>query len=282
MTSTQPSGRPVDLDALADYVEGVLDAGATAEVADLIRGDPAWASTYAELSAAQPLVAAALSSIPDEPMPVDVANRIDGAIRSLDRPSNVIPLTAARTVLRERSVLNRGWLKVAAALVLVLLGVGLVVRVAGSTAPTGSKNATSGSAALPMLVPPSGVKLTATGTDYTKSSLATRPGPEIAPQGTSGGNSATRGPAIAGPGAVSSFGAERVSSSLRRLTDPDELSMCLSAVAQATGGKPATVDFALYEHRPALIIGFSDLAFSVAVGPNCGEGGAGAALLGRG
>jgi anti-sigma factor RsiW len=281
VTSTQPSGRPVDLDTLADYVEGVLDADATAEVADLIRDDPAWASTYAGLSAAQPLVATALSSIPDEPMPVDVANRIDGAIRSLDRPSNVVPLSSARA-RRDRSVLSRGWLKAAAALVLVALGIGLVVRVAGTTAPTGSKSATSGSAGVPMLAPPSGVKVTASGTDYTKSSLATRPGPENAPQATAGGSSATRRPAIAGPGAVSSFGPDRVSSSLRRLTDPDELSTCLSAVAQATGGTPAAVDFALYEHRPALIIGFADLAFSVAVGPSCGEGGAGAALLGRG
>ncbi|GAA5189088.1 hypothetical protein GCM10023322_41220 [Rugosimonospora acidiphila] len=69
-----------DLDRLANYAAGVLDAAEAAEVERLIAGEPAWARAHARLSAAQPRLDEALSGLAGEPMPADLAARLDLAI----------------------------------------------------------------------------------------------------------------------------------------------------------------------------------------------------------
>jgi len=75
--------REVDFDLLADYVGGALDGTPDeAEVARLIAEDPAWAESYAALTAgvdAVRLDLAALAAEP-EPMPPAVVDRLDAAL----------------------------------------------------------------------------------------------------------------------------------------------------------------------------------------------------------
>ncbi|HEY2950501.1 MAG TPA: hypothetical protein VGJ53_19220 [Micromonosporaceae bacterium] len=82
MTGNEFSG--VDLDRLADYVGGALDGTPdAAEVERLVADDPAWQAAYAALGPAAGQVRAdlaALGAVP-EPMPPDVADRLDAALR---------------------------------------------------------------------------------------------------------------------------------------------------------------------------------------------------------
>jgi hypothetical protein len=277
------SGRPVDLDTLADYVEGVLDADATAEVDSLIADDPAWSAAHAQLIEALPQVTSALAAVPAESMPAEVSLRIGDALRSLDRHANVVSMAAAR---RSRFGSRSTWLKVAAAVIFLGLFLGLLPRVIGSSSSGGTdKNAASsgGSNALSEQIH-TPVKLTNSGIDYSKSTLERVPAPaappvaagSVAPDGGVRGSAKT--PASVPSGET--FGAESVPAPLARLASTPALDVCLHDVAAALGGTPVSVDFARYQGRPALIIGFSDLPYSVAVGAACGE--TGADILARG
>jgi len=74
--------------------------------------------------------------------------------------------------------------------------------------------------------------------------------------------------------------AQSVDPSLRRLTAPAALSICVEAIAQAHGQGPITVqaaDFASYEGQPAVVVFFTDAAgarWGWAAGPDCGPAGA--------
>ncbi|OJF09618.1 hypothetical protein [Couchioplanes caeruleus] len=73
----------VDFDLLADYVGGALDGTPDeAVVSALIVGHPAWRRAHAELSGAAEAMTAALGAwgAEPEPMPADVATRLDVAL----------------------------------------------------------------------------------------------------------------------------------------------------------------------------------------------------------
>jgi anti-sigma factor RsiW len=269
------SGRPVDLDTLADYVEGVLDTEDAAEVASLIADDPEWSATYAQLTGALPQVASALAAVPAEPMPAPVSSRIASALEALDRPTNVVSIERARSVrFGKRST----WLKVAAAVIFIGLFLGVLPQFVGSSNSGGSEKSSSasGGAITNHEAVRGPVQLSASGRDYTAAMLANSA--PAAPQAggtasTSNVPGPTRRPSVGGNNQT--FGAEEVPPSLRQFTDQSRLNECLDDVAKAVGGgTPSSVDFAQYAHQPALIIGFSDLPSSVAVGSACGQNGA--------
>jgi hypothetical protein len=68
----------VDIDLLADYIGGAL-SGTPDEsvVATLITDDPAWRDAYDELSGGMAAVGAELARLAPEPMPADLAARLD-------------------------------------------------------------------------------------------------------------------------------------------------------------------------------------------------------------
>lgn len=72
----------VDIDLLADYIGGAL-AGTPDEsaVAALVADDPAWAAAHAELSGGMELVGAALGRLGPEPMPAELAARLESMFR---------------------------------------------------------------------------------------------------------------------------------------------------------------------------------------------------------
>jgi hypothetical protein len=75
----------VDLDRLADYVGGALDGTpAAAEIERLVTDDPRWREAYAALGTAMEQVRTGLGALggTPEPMPADVAERLDAALQS--------------------------------------------------------------------------------------------------------------------------------------------------------------------------------------------------------
>lgn len=95
---TEPIRRP-EVDVLADYVEGLLDADARVQVERHIAEDPRTAELVAELEALPGMLAA----VPVEPMPAEVVARVDAALarESQDRAASPVA-HQVRAVSRSR------------------------------------------------------------------------------------------------------------------------------------------------------------------------------------
>lgn len=94
---TEPT-RPVGVDALADYVEGLLDPDERAQVELAIAEDPQTAALVAELEALPDLLAAT----DVEPMPADVVARVDAAIARESQDRAAAPVPTGRRTTRAR------------------------------------------------------------------------------------------------------------------------------------------------------------------------------------
>ncbi len=265
-----------DLDRLADYTAGVLDPRQAAEVDRLIAADPAWARAYADLTAAGPWLDEALSGLPREPMPADVAARLERAVQTVSRPGTdkIVPFSRRRW--------PRIALTTAAAVAVGVACVGGIATLTRSGGISGS-SASSGTAATndrvaggsgPFAQAPTApdagtgaaggtVSTTATGTDYTHDTLA---------RAAAGSDKA--------PAAAQAESVPDASGGLARLSTPSALGQCLAAITATEGGTAISADFARYQGSPALIVVLSGgAARVVAAGAGCGLPGEGAALL---
>jgi hypothetical protein len=94
----------VDIDLLADYIGGVL-TGTPEEsaVAARIADDPAWQSAFASLTDGMAFVSAELGRFDPEPMPADVAARLDAAL-TVNAALTADTATAADTALTANTV----------------------------------------------------------------------------------------------------------------------------------------------------------------------------------
>jgi hypothetical protein len=270
-----------DLDRLADYTAGLLDPAEAAEVDRLIATDGGWARAHSALAAARPLLDRALGDLPAEPLPADVAARIE---RALEREgtgtrSNVIDLGKARRWRRAALATTA----VAASVAACVGGVTLLSR---QQTISGSTNTSAGDA---KAVAPreaqgfaAGPPTRASGTDYTHDTLgrpaaalsgrapdaAGAPEPSDVPAPASAGGQAAAG---TGPG---------VPAELSRLLDPAQLRTCLDAIAEAEGGHAVAVDYARYRGTPALIVTLAGgRVRAVAARPSCGLPGSGAGII---
>jgi len=293
VTSTHSGGRPVDLDLLADYLEGALTPDEAAQIADLVDNDPAWAETLTALTAVLPLVNVQLSAYAAEtpPMPSELADRITTSLQALapdadrraaarpapsrpagERPPAGRPPTAS-TPRRRRGFMQNRWLQAAAVLIIFFGGLSVVIKLGSNSTSensttSGSAKAGAGSVApnLPDMSTRPGLVLTASGKDYNSATLTgTVPAPAFTAHlaAPSGGEAAPRAPAS-------------VPTPLSRLLDPSALNDCLTAVEATTGGTTTSVDFASYQGQPALIVDINTPATVVVVGPDCGLPGRGA------
>lgn len=269
----EPWWHGVDLDLLADCMDGALPDAQARTVLDLVASDPAWAAGYAALASAQPAVRGAVASYAagTEPMPADVADRITRALRDASRPAPVLSLAAARA---RRGRQMPGWARAAAGVAAAcLVTVGAVAALHGvqggstkSASTTTDRNAISlprATRTLPV-APGSSVWVSASGQDYTAATL---------------GSNTHR------PTSVTTFGSDsesggrplQVPEDLSRLTAVSALQECLAAITATYGGTPTAVDYATYNGQPALIVTISSPNLVVAVADQCGLPGAGAA-----
>jgi hypothetical protein len=288
----------VDLDLLADFAAGVLDPSDTAQVAHLVATDDRWAAALTAVRAADDLVRAELSDLARssfEPMPADVALRLDEAFRDAGGSSPIGSLAAARSRRTRRSRYLMGFAAAAATLVLVLFGVTVtrgLVGTEGTTsaqhAPAGGRDANSGESGggVPDIAPtPSAVAqppnlttgeqltLVATNVNYTLDALREL---SLSPQEPDDASvSSSREAIVVVPSPVR----RAAPAALARLTDPAALRACLLAIRTAHPGTAVLVDFANFEGQPALIVSLrGKTPTTVAVGPECGVGGASAEL----
>jgi len=282
------NAQPVDHDLLARYVGGALDDSPDgADVAELVANEPAWADAHDQLVVALEAVSADLAAYAavDEPMPGDVAARLDAALADAPPALTVVPGgrsdgAGPRQQRRRRKI--PGWLAPVAAAAGVVAFAGFWLNSAGGgfSARDSGDNATSSDAggsaeqapAAAGPVPPRA----ATGRDYDDQQVADGDRAMLyspAPQ------------ASAAPGSdkepAGTFGASELAApaQLARLTDPTALALCLDAIANEHGAPIATttaVDYARYEGKPALMVFFVDAAgerWAWVAGPSCGASG---------
>jgi hypothetical protein len=266
-----------DLDRLADYCAGLLGPAEEARVEVLITTDPGWARAHAALTSALPRVEAALSALPDEPVPADVAARIDRALTAsrTDVRSNVVDLSRARRWRR-------------AALTTAAVAAGAVAIVGGLAALGGqhplSTNASTsgGKAAAPEAGPAfsTAPPTMASGADYTHTTLRSGASNRAA------GAAAVPAPSVLPPSRATGAGAldggtpAAVPAALSRLTDPAQLRACLDDIVAVENGQVVKVDYARYQGAPALIVALAGGRVTVvAAGPDCGLPAAGPAII---
>ncbi|GAA3229081.1 hypothetical protein ACFO1B_25765 [Dactylosporangium siamense] len=292
-----------DFDLLADFVGGALDGTPEADdVRRLVSTDEAWAEAYGALVTAEVAVRDRLTALGAEPLPVpaDVAHRLNAALQDAvvaPRPgAPVLDLARAREARRHRRQRWAIGLATAAA-VLICGGFGVPLVVSGQhdKGDTVTSNADGGGKgeAAPQSAPSpvgsggtrssirSDAALVASGQDYgpgTVGQLAKVSPPAAAMAGEGSGNADTS----------KSGKPEDVPAELRRLRDPVARAACLNAVVGEYGGQVALVDYARFEGQPALVVIVDGTRLGagkrlvIAVGPDCGIGGAIADELYRG
>ncbi|WP_067493853.1 hypothetical protein [Actinoplanes sp. TFC3] len=293
MTGAEFSG--VDIDLLADFVGGALD-GTPDEVlvARRIADDPAWQEAFVELSAGSGAVSTALKAWgrEPEPMPADVAERVEAALAAPPPPRLVAvpndpPVTSTgnrpvssdgdRPVVSRRSkrVRRLKWaapLGVAAA-ALAFLGFGPDLGSSDSSGDSLSSAASVPEAATLAALPAQ----TESGIDYTRQTL------DQAVSRTLLGSKDARAYGEGSPDVATSK-ASTTEGALGRLRLVEALHACIEAINAESGAAPITVqtvDYARFQGSPALIVHFSATsgAWVWAVGPECGTPGTGSGAL---
>lgn len=327
MTGAEFDG--VDIDLLADYIGGAL-AGTPDEsaVAALVADDPAWREAYESLDGGMALVGAELGRFAPEPMPADLAARLDAMFRTAATPIEVaaddpqpathpepiadpVPVPAElaappvphlalvrgddtageaaeprpeRPAPRRLGRRMRWATPIAIAAGVVAFAGFSLDYLAGrhSGDADDSANSTSGFAAESQADAPaaagqalSDLQLLATGTDYTKSTLAVPPTqPMKAPEEGAMASSKAANP-------------QRVTAgepSLGRLAAQAALQGCLEAIQRENAGgviSVQTVDFARFNGAPAVVVRFTAAngRWAWASGPACGTPGGDANTL---
>ncbi|WP_117213545.1 hypothetical protein [Allorhizocola rhizosphaerae] len=256
------SSADVDQELLADYLGGALDGTPQKDhVERLVATSPQWRAAAEEMSAALDLVALDLAALRDapEPMPADIAAQFD----ELLAPPKRDPL-AARPVARKAGR-KRKWKRWAApiavaAAVLAFFGVGRLPEVA-STMSGGSAQDNRGTAESapqadqPMPASAAGIPMVRTGAQYTRGSLGLR-------------NSSTE------KAGELSYRSESMpaTSPWQRLEQPPALLDCLHVISLALPGRATLVEYAYFDHKPALVISITttDREWRFVAGMSCG------------
>lgn len=270
----EPAADHPGVDALCDLDEGLL-AGTPGE-AD-IRAHVAGCASCADFIALLATTREQLAALPAEPMPAEVAVRIDAALaREATRDAEpapvtvavVTPMDSARRTRRPRWVRSAG--AVAAGIALLMAG---AVGVNAFNAVNEKSGTISGAAEDNSAPNDSAQRDAGSMRNYTQSTLADDVRALV------GG-----GPAAAGaPQTKSSpsrpLGAQQDAAGppdLSRLRSPAQLASCVAELTGRQGVAVIAVDYATYEGEPAVIIVLPDADPAVVqawvVGPGCSTG----------
>ncbi|GAB2580375.1 hypothetical protein Aab01nite_56870 [Paractinoplanes abujensis] len=261
----------VDIDLLADYIGGALEGTPDeSAVATLIAEDPAWRQAYDQLGGAVAEVRAELGRLEPEPMPTDLAAKLDGMFAPVPQLT-VVPGGAADGVREKKRHRRMRWATpiAIAAGVVAFVGFGadyLAGRSSNDVQTDSAAGNAEGSTAMSDIG--GDEVITATGQDYSRATLAAPPPPTPM--------SAPRSEAFASEGQ----GSQRATTlsadpALARLTARDALDECLAAIERENAGGPLavqTVDYARFDGVPAVIVRFTaeNGAWGWAAGADCG------------
>jgi hypothetical protein len=288
----------VDLDLLADYIGGALTGTPDDErVAALVAEDPVWREAYQRLAPGMATVGTMLRDLPPEPMPGDLAGRLDALFASSPVtpipvqptvgesaqpvPAKVLDLEVGRHAraagARPRRALRWAAPISIAAGVVAFAGFGLSQLSGDSASDSGASSQVNDEAGAPMVaMAPQVGQVLQSGTDYNQATLGQ-------PVDVSSSRIYSGSPGASAE-ANEYDGSGAAKSPLSRLLGPDALAACLDAIARENGGSPLTVDsvdYALYVGAPALIVRFTAAngGWGWAVGADCGTPGGDADTL---
>ena len=278
--------RGVDVDLLADYIGGAL-AGTPDEsvVANLIADDPAWQEAYGSLSGGMAAVEAELGRLGPEPMPDDVAARLDEAFAVPrltlvhDSGAGAHDVRTEKSPKRERG--RPRWITpiAIAAGAVAFVGFGLdYLAGRDDSASDKSASSTAGGAADSAARPDSGRAPAKAESGPGSSSALAAPGPAEVPQApqilASGMNYSK---ATLGAEAAQTMSSQSAAATgpLFRLSGATALHECLEMIAGENGAgsiTPSSVDFAKFDGKPAIVVRFTapNGAWAWASGPSCG------------
>ncbi|MFG1927533.1 hypothetical protein [Cryptosporangium sp. NPDC048952] len=274
---------PSELDQLADYAEGLLDGTPDGEaVAARIATDQEWSDAYRQLTAVLPGISADLAALPDVPMPVHVAARLDRALVATD-PAEEEPATswkapepdelsrlrvekAARDRAARRWRVAGGWVAAAAVVGALCIGVGQLATSSGDNGDDSAASSAKESESEVLSAPAAPPSTRVSGVIYSTAELGRQARALLG----------TPVPAASGaPSVPADRQVAAVPTALRRLTIPAELQNCLTALGVA--GAPLAVDYATLDGTPAIVVVAPepdpDRLDVVAAGANCGAGG---------
>ena len=287
MTGAEFSG--VDIDLLADYIGGALEGTPDESVvAARIADDPAWRAAYESLGGAMAVVGAELGRLAAEPMPAELATRLDGLLRAEAAPAaprltvvrdpDAVEYSAAAVPVgeRDRRGRRRRWatpIAIAAGTV-AFVGFGLDY-LAGREPDQAQDTAASSAGSAEQAAPAAGEVVLTSGTDYTRATLATEPPQPLAASEL--GSSAQ----------AAAKDRTRISAdepALSRLAVRAALEECFAAIQRENGGGPIavrSVDYASYTGTPAVVVRFvaDNGTWAWASGAECGTRTAGADTL---
>ncbi|MBB2944783.1 hypothetical protein FB565_004516 [Actinoplanes lutulentus] len=286
MTGAEFDG--VDLDLLADFIGGALIGTPDDErVSVLVADDPVWREAYQRLAPGMAAIGTMLRDLPPDPMPTDLAGRLDALFSTAPTvtapsqeqaadsvPGKVLDLAEAQ---RERAAGARPrrrprWaapVSIAAG-VIAFAGFGLSQISGGDATDSGASLSEAQGAADPdapmVAMAPAVGSVLQSGFDYDAATLIQEP-------------ASLMGSRSASSAAVSSNDVDESAAAtknpLSRLLEPSALADCLDAIARQNGGGPLTVDsvdYAFYTGAPALIVRFAAAngGWVWAVGVACG------------
>jgi hypothetical protein len=285
--------RSVDLDRLADFVGGALDGTSDAEdVRHLIATDTRWAEAYVSVMSADALVRSELGAFATtgEPMPADVAARLDQVLRDLPPLTRTAPVIQLEDARRRR---RRFTIALSTAAAIVVVGFASVVVV-----PLLAGQATKSTSGRPdaALAPAIGsarssgdVVLLATGADYRPETLASAPRlSSWSARGSGGLQAKDQGaPNEAASATVGTpYSAAGIPAELTRLAEPAARVACIATIVARYGGRVAVMDLARFQGAPAATVLVEGTALAgaghtlaVVVGSACGQDGVTSAEL---
>jgi negative regulator of sigma E activity len=279
----------VDIDLLADYVGGALDGTPDQErVAGLVATDDTWRTAYEALEPGMIAVGAMLRELEPEPMPDDLAARLDTLLghaapvepasdsrapAPASAESGPVVAVPSKVVDLDKARRRRRWvapLTVAAAAV-AFAGFGVNALLTSPSAEDSSAGMTSAENAPMADSAAAAGEVTRSGIDYTERTLAQATATQLRSAGGSADSpQVSSGQEFASP----------------RLETPDAVAACLQEITRVNGGGVISVefmDYARFNGDPALIVRFfaANGTWVWAVGPDCGTPGAGADELER-
>lgn len=237
MTAPTPDGPHLDLDAIADLEEGLTDPADAGRQRAHLDGCAACGDTRARLAATR----ASLAGLPAEPMPADVAARLDTALAAAG--GTIVPAALERKRVWTRHPTVAGFAAAAA----VAAVVGAVVVGSLQHSDTTGSAAGANSQALPTRsAPRDNFPIIADGRAYTdKTALAHAPA--LAREAAVPG----------GPPLAAGSNAAAVPKPLTRLhNNLAALNACIAALNSGAPApqSPLLVDFATFDRKPAVLV----------------------------
>ncbi len=246
------SDEHLDLEVLAELDEDLLDDARAATV----RAHLATCDACRERAGTLRATRALLSALPSPAMPIDVANRIDAAIAAEPAPPAPVPTTVVPLTKRRAWWRHPNLAAAAAAVAAIALGSAVVVGKVGA-GNDGSKRTAPNAASALGAATTGAPKQWATGTNYTRTTVATLvphlvlgvppsplPAGPTAPLPTQHGSSSN---------SLGSSSTGKLSYSQAALRDPIALAGC-ATLLNAAPSRPIAVDYAKYEGAPATIL----------------------------